>query len=294
MLHGVSSNEPETLTESPKQIEFEPARPLEPGVGFGSRSHRRRTVLEVTLLMAILVGLFFLFRVVAKASVDPVVKAIPAGTEAALGEWSAKALSASMGELQDAHRDRVLQLVSQVKPAFEAELAKRGRASTELSVYVADTADVNAFALPGGHVFVLRGLLDSKDVDDAVVLGVIAHELGHVVGRHVLKGLVRRHAFRVGLALALGGLDGQALVLLAQGMKFDSLAYDRSMEAEADALGASMLQAIGAPVEPLAKFLEDIDKFPAGMALFMNHPGGKERAAALREMSQASRERPVP
>lgn len=61
-----------------------------------------------------------------------------------------------------------------------------------------ESADVNAFACPGGYIFVSRGLLESID-SEAQLAGVLAHEVGHVAGKHVIKALQRGRLIQMGV-----------------------------------------------------------------------------------------------
>ncbi len=120
---------------------------------------------------------------------------------------------------------------------------------------VLDSPVVNAFALPGGYVYVTRGLLALAD-DEAEVAGVIAHEIGHVTGRHASQRYGRAQATQIlatGVGILLGSQQaaqaaGQVGVLALQ-------SYSRDQEFEADLLGVRYLSRAGFEPEGMADFL---------------------------------------
>ena len=81
------------------------------------------------------------------------------------------------------------------------------------SIKVIDEDEVNAFALPGGHVYIYKGLVDKLKTDDAIA-GVLAHELGHVNARHGIKRLQASYGFMLLQVLAVGSQKAE----VAQGV----------------------------------------------------------------------------
>src|SRR5690606_27342106 len=113
---------------------------------------------------------------------------------------------------------------------------------------------VNAFALPGGEVFVLTGLLERVEDDDALLRGVLAHELGHAVRRHGVRLLARKAAFGVAIALIIGQVDEVVVTLAAGASELDGLSHSRAMETEADEFGVNLLGRAGHDADGLARF----------------------------------------
>jgi Zn-dependent protease with chaperone function len=138
---------------------------------------------------------------------------------------------------------------------------------------------VNAFALPGGTVIIMYGLLAKADHPDQVA-GVLAHELTHVSERHVTTQLVRALGLGTLVALATGNASG----LTADGATALMVnAYSRSDEAEADAGAVHLLQQANISTEGFVRFFEIIAGLggrhePAWMS---THPDPKARAAAV-------------
>src|ERR1044072_5838454 len=118
---------------------------------------------------------------------------------------------------------------------------------------VLDAPSVNAFALPGGFVYVTRGLIDHMG-SEAELAGVMGHEIGHVTGRHSVNQLTKQQLTQIGLTLGmvLGGQEVQRygdLVNLAGGLMF--LKFGRDDERQADELGLRYIGRGGYPPEAM-------------------------------------------
>ena len=131
-------------------------------------------------------------------------------------------------------------------------LAKQShRANLKWTFTVLDSPEINAFALPGGYVYVTRGIMAYMD-SEADLAGVIGHEIGHVTARHGAQRATRQQSagFGVMAATVLGVLlesqgvagAGQMASQAAQGVAAGYIAsYSRDQELQADKLGAEYL-----------------------------------------------------
>lgn len=142
----------------------------------------------------------------------------------------------------------VVQYVSHVLKRLSANLNHQPFAFTS-SVILHNA--LNAFAIPGGYVFVFTGLLMNLDSEDEFA-GVLAHELAHVTQRHVAQRMERAQFFTIGALLAaiagiaVGGPAGAAAILTAQGASQSAmLNYSRLDESESDNLGLQYLTKAG-------------------------------------------------
>lgn len=135
---------------------------------------------------------------------------------------------------------------------------------------VLDSEVVNAFALPGGYVYVSRGLLALAN-SEAELAGVMAHEIGHVTGRHSAQrysAAVASNLGTTGLAILgsifLGGQAGQAIAQAGQSVSAVYLqSYSRDHEFEADTLGVRYLARAGYDTRAMADFLASLEAFSA-------------------------------
>lgn len=161
----------------------------------------------------------------------------------------------------------------------------------------------NAFALPGGTVVLTDGLVaraSAPGLGDDALLGVLAHEMGHVIHRHTTRMVVEQGVLNIGLGLALG--DASAIVSTGSSL-LTGLAYRRQHETEADCFSAALMRQAGVPTAPMADLLVAISApappgaqagvkgahsrpAPAGGAwitLLSSHPDTAGRADRLRQ-----------
>lgn len=157
---------------------------------------------------------------------------------------------------------------------------------------VMDSPVVNAFAAPGGYVFVTRGLLATVN-DEAELAGILAHEIGHVTARHSARKYSQSMITGIGLQLgtALAGDYGKVLgPLLEAGTGLLFLKYSRDDERQADALGVEYAAKTGYDTNRMADFFATLQRQETleggtGGGLpewFSTHPSPVDREASVR------------
>jgi beta-barrel assembly-enhancing protease len=155
---------------------------------------------------------------------------------------------------------------------------------------VLDDDEVNAVSLPGGFVYVNKGLIDKVSNDDELA-GVLAHEVGHIVARHSIKKLQGFQGYsilRILIAAAPG--SGSAAVGNAADAAFTQvlLGYSREDELLADQLGARYLKLSGYDPRGMINFLEKLQevnrrKPPRPKSYFKTHPYVPDRIRVVKE-----------
>ena len=154
---------------------------------------------------------------------------------------------------------------------------------------VNDTS-INAFALPGGPMFIHTGLLAAVD-NEAQLAGVMGHELAHVILRHGTNqaskaNLIQLPALLASSAAGSGSMMGQ-LAQLGIGLGANSvlLKYSRDAESEADALGSHLMSETGYDPREMARFFAKLnaDGGSRGPQFFSDHPNPGNREAAINE-----------
>ncbi|MEJ7728902.1 MAG: M48 family metallopeptidase [Polyangiaceae bacterium] len=263
-----------------------PAAGPPPAGGFVDSQKRGRTWVEVGVLLALLVALVLALRGCSGCVAGAVVSALPPDVDAKIGQAGGAAMRAQHSMNADASADdqaRATRIFDELRGKLTPE-ETRVLVAPRLTVIVDD--QVNAFALPGGEVFVLTGLLERTGGDDDMLRGVLAHELGHAVHRHGVRGLVRSGVYGLGLALVLGSSDDIVATLVAGASQLDQLGHSREMEEEADAFGVDLLRRCGHNSEGLARFLESLESAPVPQ-LLSTHPDSKDRAKRIRQMDGA-------
>jgi predicted Zn-dependent protease len=157
---------------------------------------------------------------------------------------------------------------------------------------VADYRDLNAFALPGGPVWVHRGALQAAG-SESQIAGILAHEIAHIAQRHAGHQLTKTMVANglLGLLGALLGNDGGAHAaragagLLASGI---FLKFSRDDEIEADRVGAAIVSQAGWDARGLIDFLETLrreaGRNPSAVEVFLStHPSPEGRVDRLRQ-----------
>lgn len=107
--------------------------------------------------------------------------------------------------------------------------------------YVVQSEEINAFALPGGQMFIHTALIHQAESPEQVA-GVMAHEMAHVLKRHGLQGMARTLGLTLLVPLVFGDMGTLSLTLAGAGAHFLNLNFSRSQETEADLLGLEMMQ----------------------------------------------------
>jgi beta-barrel assembly-enhancing protease len=154
---------------------------------------------------------------------------------------------------------------------------------------VVDSSETNAFALPGGYVFVNSGAIESAR-NEGELAGVLAHEISHVELRHGTNQASKAYIAKTGMRLldaALGGAR-QDLRRLAHSVGLEGpgrlfIKLNRDAELQADVEGARLMAEAGYDPRDMANFFERLGARDAGEASG-DHPDPVSRAAAIRRM----------
>ena len=172
----------------------------------------------------------------------------------------------------------------------------------EYSFTPVNLKDINAFALPGGPMFVNRGMIEAA-TGEGEVAGVMAHELAHVLLRHGTANATKAQGFQIG-ALAgaiagavIGGGWGEAIARGSQfGLGTWLLKYSRDYEKQADLLGAQIMARAGYDPRDLARMFETIQKQGGGSPpqWLSSHPNPGNRTQYINAEAAQLRVAPRP
>ena len=160
------------------------------------------------------------------------------------------------------------------------KLAAAAALPVPLRVEVVRRDEPNAMALPGGHIYVDRGLIDQAATPDELA-GVLAHEIGHVAHRDGTRTVLQTAGLSFLFGMMLGDFVGGGAVVIAAKTVLKS-SYSRRVEAAADAYSVALMQRAGGDPHALGVILARIvtDK-RHGMKLLLDHPETKDRIAAI-------------
>jgi len=216
----------------------------------------------------------------------PELTTMSAEREAALGQQAAAQVEAQMGFVDDAALQAYVQRLGQRLAAHSP------RKDTSYDFHVVEMPEPNAFALPGGHVYVSRGLLALVNSEDELA-NVIGHEIGHVAARHAAQRDTR--ATGVGLLSTLGTVAAAVLGGAAAAQAVGQLsqvagggfiaAYSRDQEREADEVGQRIAAEAGYDPAGMTRFLATLE------AWTRLESGGTERAPSFLDSHPATPER---
>jgi predicted Zn-dependent protease len=156
-----------------------------------------------------------------------------------------------------------------------------------IKIHIIEKDEINAFALPNGHLVVYTGLISNAENQEELS-GVLCHEIGHIMLSHVMKKLVQE----VGLSvlISMTGGSGGADVIKETAKMISSSAFDRSLEKEADIKAVDYLINASLDPEPFANFLYKLGTMKGETSKYIEwmstHPESKERAAYILEYSK--------
>lgn len=202
-------------------------------------------------------------------------------TEQKLGELFWEVFKKSEKEIKNIHVvNSVDSIVTHICKANNIDRNK-------LKIHVLNNDEVNAFALPNGHIIIYSGLILNADNQEELA-GVICHEIAHIELNHVMKKLVKEIGLSVLISMTTGNTGAEVIKEAAR--MLSSSAFDRSLEKEADIKAVDYLINANVNPEPFADFLYRLS-YPEHEATkyltwISTHPDSKERAKYIIEYSK--------
>jgi predicted Zn-dependent protease len=195
---------------------------------------------------------------------------------------------------------RDLTLQSYINRIGHSLLAQVSPNPFEFKFYLINGSEPNAYAVPGGHIFLTTGLLVLTE-NEQEVAGVISHEISHVMARHVAQmiergtrlNLVSMAAVIAGLLLGGGGKASEAVATTAMATaEALALKYTREMEAEADHIGLQYMVKAGYDPSGLITFMNKVYRLsltsgPKIPAYLSTHPSIEDRITLMANLLQA-------
>lgn len=215
--------------------------------------------------------------------VEKVVTQIPISWEEKLKTLLKKNLPLSGPVLADAEVEA--ELLKLTQPLTHAITKKHPK----LDFAIVNSPEINAYALPGGLVFINSGLiLNAKSA--AEIQGIIAHEIGHVVERHHLKQMVETLGLYLVMNAFFGNLDGIFAAILENSAYLMTLKFSREHEIESDDFGFDLLVRAGVSPQGMIDFFTKppekksaalTDEMEEKLSFFATHPASKQRSTRL-------------
>ena len=244
------------------------------------------------LIIAAVIALMAVFTYYSSTSENPLTGekqrvAMSPEQEIALGYKSAPEMAAQMGGISQNEKARAL-----VKQVGEGLVARSFAAKSPYKFsfhLLADQKTVNAFALPGGPVFITEGLLRLLK-SEAELAGVLGHEIGHVIARHSSERLAKQQLTQglVG-ALVVGSGDYTTAQIGQMVGGMINMKYGREDELESDALGIRVMAEGGYDPRALIRVMEVLAQASGPSRqpdFFSTHPAPENRAGRIKDEIQ--------
>src|SRR5882724_4437914 len=256
--------------------------------GFGRKFHnpgRRRARVLFTIgaaLTSIAAGaVLYVWGIPAAAGV--VAARLPVSWEARLGPAAVEQLTASKRRCVYQEREEAIGTI--VKRLLDPQ----PKAPYTFRVIVVDDSTVNAFAVPGGQVVLLRGLVERARTPEELA-GVLAHELQHVLQRHTTRLLLQHASTGLLLAAVSGDITGVVAYGIESARVLGTLRYSRHLESEADVEGLRMLLAAEVDPQGMIAFFETLRgaerSLPGASRYLASHPLAVERVESLKRLAE--------
>ena len=157
-----------------------------------------------------------------------------------------------------------------------------------VQITVVESGEMNAFAIPGGHIVVYDAILERMKTPEELA-ALLAHEASHVALRHSLKNMFRSFSRKMFLALVTGNQSGIVSVAVDNADELKGLSYSRSLETEADNNGLQLMAKSHINTEGMLWLMQLLQKESGSAeptAILSTHPVFKERLANIQKQLQ--------
>lgn len=261
-----------------------------PTMGHAHRAVRRNKLRIIGWSMAAALSLVLTAVYLMPLVADRITPLVPQAVESWIGESVESQVHAMFGGAPCETAEGTAALA-----VLQTRLLAGAPADLAIDIRVLPSPIANAFALPGGRIYVLAGLLKTAASAEEVA-GVLAHEMGHVVYRDGLRRLIQSSGSSFLIGLLFGDVVGGG-TLIALGQTLVNSAYSREQESAADAFAAELFLRIGQSPKALGTFLTRLTKTQSGaldsLRFLQSHPLSAERLAALSIREPVSRAAPL-
>jgi predicted Zn-dependent protease len=241
----------------------------------------RGLIVASAIIFGMIAALIITFLAARDWMVRKIADRIPISWEQSMGGELFKQIKAEGKLVNDPRREKQISIVT----APLVEVARKGGYTFEFHI-LSDT-NINAFAVPGGHVFIHTGLLQAVDSPEEIA-GVLAHEIAHVTERHGFRSIINAAGLSLLVQFFFGDTSGLMAALTDGSQMLLRQSYSRGFEREADDVGWDYL--VKANIDPrgMIRFFKRMkteeEKNPqlkGTLQLLNTHPATEERMERL-------------
>jgi Zn-dependent protease with chaperone function len=250
-----------------------------------------RTILSRPAVALLVVVTMMPAVAVAQTKINPGFNLFSPEQDVQIGQQSAQQAEQQLPILRNSQVESYVNTIGQ-------KLARNaGGPNFQYTFHVVNSSDINAFALPGGPIYVNRGVLEQAR-NEGEVAGVIAHEISHVALRHGTHQASKAYAAQMGISILgglLGGKSGGAANIInavgGLGLNALFLKYSRDLESQADIRGAQILAATGYSPNDMVSFFQTLEKAdPSKKTSWLSdHPAPPDRVKRIQQEAQVLR-----
>jgi predicted Zn-dependent protease len=271
-----------------------------PGQGGGSYGRSSSSGLKMRLIIAAVVAIFAIISYYGRPGDENQITGesqrvalADEADEIRMGLQSSPEMASQFGGVDPSRADQALvqRVGERLLSALDKSLEPGGRVNPYRQNFhftlLADPQTVNAFALPGGQIFITHALLRDLKTEGQLA-GVLGHEVGHVIERHSNQQMAKQGLFQ-GLAAA-GGVAGgsqQSAQMAQAAAQFISMKYGREDEIEADKWGVRLTAMAGYDPRAMIGVMDVLAKASNGQSppeMFSTHPNPPHRAELIKAM----------
>ncbi len=249
----------------------------------GINTSKEHPLREFFVLFSGIAAVIVVVIIALTVSTDYLIRYIPLEKE---NEWFSDEMLAD-NKIPGADNNTPLEAeIEQYLQQLIERLRQPGKPDYRFKVDLLRDESPNAFIVPGGHIFVTSGLLESVESENGLAM-VLAHEMAHQYHRHPLRGLGRGIVISLAL-IVISGAEGGGLVenFIGSTATLTSLGFSREQEREADKLGLELLMRHYGHSSGASEFFETVIKYSKNdteLPEFLStHPGIDERIDMLR------------
>lgn len=210
---------------------------------------------------------------------------VPVSWEEKLGESVLEQVAPAEQRCNDPLR------LAKIEAMVKTLLATQGETKYRFKIHVVNQPMFNALAAPGGHIVIFRGLLDRTENAEELA-GVLAHELQHILKRHVTRSLLEYASTSFLVAAVIGDVSGLVSFGVEAAQMLAQMRFSRQHELEADEAGLKMLLAGKIDPTGMIAFFEAVRKeegqMPTALSYVSSHPQTEVRIARLKSLIAAS------
>jgi len=242
-------------------------------------------------LIGLVVLVFLLATLIYRYALPALVEVAVLVTPPAVPVWLSQGTLSSLDQTMLSPSKLPIVEQQKIRAGFDeiAGFSTRGKAGYNLNFRDGGYIGPNAFALPDGTLVITDALVEMAKGDMEMILGVLAHEIGHVEKDHSLRQMYRAAGLAGLIMLIAGDVGAGGEEVLTDGAALLSLSYSRSAESEADRISVDLMSKAGhdpAAIGRFFKLLEERLGDKGGTSMLATHPGTPERRKQIDEWAK--------